>query len=329
MSLANGSPGPIIVGIGEALFDRIPGKGDHLGGAPLNFAVHARQMLAADSSDGGRSVMVTRVGDDALGHRLLAELGRFGVETDAVQMDPDRATGVADVLIGRGGPSYRIRENSAWDAITPTDRLEELSRSFDAVCYGTLARRGPISASTIERFVRNGADRGAVRMYDINLRSGATGHGLIRRGLELASIAKMNDEELPVVAEMIGATPRDEAGRAAAIIRAFGLKQLMLTRGARGVIVYTSEAAHEGVPSKADISSESDAVGAGDSCGAAYVIRTLRGDDPFEAASVANQVGAYVASHSGATPLLPAHLFGGKPSIEVMGTPARRPVVDI
>ncbi|MEM7623472.1 MAG: PfkB family carbohydrate kinase, partial [Planctomycetota bacterium] len=217
----------------------------------------------------------------------------------------------------------------AWDGITLNDDVEALSHSYDAVCFGTLARRRPISASTIERFVQNGADRGAVRMYDINLRSGATGHDLIRRGLELASIAKMNDEELPVVAAMIGALPRDEAGRAGAIIRAFDLEQLVLTRGDRGVIVYTSDAAHEGAPSKADISAESDAVGAGDSCGAAYVIRMLRGDDPFAAASVANQVGAYVASHSGATPPLPAHVLGLTPTIEVVSGPARRPAVDV
>lgn len=316
MSFANGSSGPLIVGIGESLFDRIPGKGDHLGGAPLNYAVHARQMLAAESRTGGRSVLVSRVGDDVLGHRLLSELRGFGVETDAVQMDPKRATGVVDVLIGRDGPSYRIRENSAWDGISLTDHLEELSRSFDAVCFGTLARRGPISASTIERFVQNGADRGAVRMYDINLRSGAAGYGLIRRGLELASIAKMNDEELPVVAKMIGAMPRDQDGRAAAIIRAFELEQLMLTRGARGVAVYTSQSVHEGAAFEADISSESDAVGAGDACGAAYIVSMLRGDDTFTAASVANQVGAYVASHSGATPLLPGHVLSVKPAAE-------------
>ncbi|MEM9373582.1 MAG: PfkB family carbohydrate kinase [Planctomycetota bacterium] len=323
MSLVAGVPGPLIVGIGEALFDRIPGKGDHLGGAPLNFAVHAQQMLSAMPTAGGRSVLVSRVGDDALGERLLAYLRRFGVETDAVQTDDDLPTGVVDVLIGGDGPSYRIRENAAWDRIAYSDRLDALSESYDAVCFGTLARRGSVSASTIERFVRNGADRGAMRMYDINLRSGATGQDLVVRGLELASIAKMNDEELPVVAEMIGAEPRDEAGGALAIINAFGLDQLMLTRGARGVIVYTPNETYEGAPSKANISAESDAVGAGDSCGAAYVIRTLCGDGAFAAATVANQVGAYVASNPGATPLLPEYLF----NVESLGETATDPIV--
>lgn len=327
MSGADDRRGPLIVGMGEALFDRIPGKGDHLGGAPLNFAVHAQQMLSAGSFSGGRSVLVSRVGRDPLGDRLLAALRAFGVDTDAVQTDHDRATGVVDVLIGQSGPSYLIRENAAWDGLVFTDQLEELSYSFDAVCFGTLARRCPESAFAIERFVRNGANRDTVRMYDINLRPGAMAYDLIRRGLEIASIAKMNDEELPVVAELFGVSARDEAGRAGAIIRAFGLQQLMLTRGARGVIVYTPDSAYEGAPSKANMSSKSDAVGAGDSCGAAYAIRTLRGDDPVAAATVANRVGAYVASHAGATPLLPAHLIGGRPAVSI--ATSRLPIVDV
>ncbi|MEM1186142.1 MAG: PfkB family carbohydrate kinase [Planctomycetota bacterium] len=327
MTLAQQRPGPIIVGIGEALFDRIAGKGDHLGGAPLNFAVHAKQMLAGESLAGGRSVLVSRVGRDALGDRLLAALRAFGVETDAIQTDLDRATGIVDVSIGESGPSYLFREDPAWDNVVFTDRLEELSYAFDAVCFGTLARRRPATASAIERFVRNGTDRDTVRLYDVNLRPGATEYEVVRRGLELASIAKMNDEELPVIAEMFGASAKDEIGQAATIIRAFGLQQLMLTRGARGVIVYTPDSVYEGEASKATISASSDAVGAGDSCGAAYAVRLLSGDSPFTAATVANKVGAYVASHSGATPSLPAHLTRERPSVDLVT--ARRRVVDI
>ena len=322
MSGLNGKSGFTVVGIGEALFDQIPGNGAHLGGAPLNFAVHAKQMLA---SRGGRSALVSRVGNDDLGARLRSELQGFGVETTALQTDPDRATGVVDVAIGNDGPSYQIREDVAWDRIAFTDELDTLSRSFHAVCFGTLARRGPVSASTIERFVQNGIDRDAVRMYDVNLRPGATDRGLITRGLELASIAKMNDEEFPFVADMIGATSGAEADRAKAIIRAFDLNQLMLTRGARGVIVYTLDGMYEGAPSKADISSTSDAVGAGDSCGAAYVVRMLCGDDEHRAASVANRVGAHVASRSGATPTLPHHILGEESA--GTGVVSTRPVV--
>ncbi|MEM1331660.1 MAG: PfkB family carbohydrate kinase [Planctomycetota bacterium] len=310
MSSLNGKSGSLVVGIGEALFDQIPGNGAHLGGAPLNFAVHAKQMLAARSSVAGRSVLISRVGNDDLGVRLRSALQGFGVETAALQTDPDRATGVVDVLIGESGPAYRIHENVAWDGIAFTDELDALSRSFDAVCFGTLARRGPVSASTIERFVQNGVERDAVCMYDVNLRPGATSHKLVTRGLELASIAKMNDEELPVVADMIGARSGAEVHLAMAIIRAFDLKQLMLTRGARGVIVYTLNGSYEGTPSIADVSSESDPVGAGDACGAAYVVRLLRGDHECVAASVANRVGAYVTSRAGATPTLPDHVLG-------------------
>src|SRR5438270_6041309 len=60
-----------IVGIGEALFDIFPTGARKLGGAPLNFAVHANQLVRAL---GGRGVAVSRVGTDDLGEGALQRL---------------------------------------------------------------------------------------------------------------------------------------------------------------------------------------------------------------------------------------------------------------
>ena len=53
-----GSP-PVIVGLGEALYDLLP-AGPALGGAPLNAAVQSHQL-------GNNAMVASRIGGDALG----------------------------------------------------------------------------------------------------------------------------------------------------------------------------------------------------------------------------------------------------------------------
>ena len=86
---------PIIVGLGEALYDLLP-TGPALGGAPLNAAVQSHQL-------GNHAIVASRVGDDALGQRVLDDLAkrtemtsRF-LSSDAVHPDwLARKTGTQD-----------------------------------------------------------------------------------------------------------------------------------------------------------------------------------------------------------------------------------------
>ena len=67
-----GSP-PLIVGLGEALYDLLP-AGPALGGAPLNAAVQSHQL-------GNNAVVASRIGGDTHGRGLLDDLTRRGMET--------------------------------------------------------------------------------------------------------------------------------------------------------------------------------------------------------------------------------------------------------
>ena len=55
-----------VIGIGEALWDMLPG-GKKLGGAPANFAYHARQF-------GLEGMAVSAIGHDALGEEIVEAL---------------------------------------------------------------------------------------------------------------------------------------------------------------------------------------------------------------------------------------------------------------
>src|SRR6185369_8375682 len=97
-----------VVGIGEVLWDLFPG-GRKMGGAPANFAYHARA-LGADAR------VVSRVGNDALGREILAQLNALGLSSESVSVDPAHPTGTVSVeLMADGQPRYVIHEGVAWD----------------------------------------------------------------------------------------------------------------------------------------------------------------------------------------------------------------------
>lgn len=295
-----------IVGIGEALYDLFP-DGERLGGAPLNVAVHADQLAQVR---GGRGVIVSRVGQDDLGERLAKELRERGLTTDYLQTDPDRLTGRVYVdFDDRGQPRFEIVRDAAWDVMQFDPDLEDLANRCEAVCFGSLAQRDAQSRSTIYRFLD--ATRRAVRLFDVNLRQDEFDHGRLHRSCEMANIVKLNDEELPQVASLlglgaVGQGEMDVADRQAeALLRMFELEMLVLTRGERGTRLYTPHERIDGEPASYPPAANADAVGAGDACAAAVLVGRVLRMKPQRIADLANYAGAYVASQPGATPKLP------------------------
>lgn len=81
--------------------------------------------------------------------------------------------------------------------------MRGLVRGADAICYGTIAAREAWGTrDTIYRM--NAASPDAIRLFDINIRSGFVNKEVITRFLEGATILKINDEELPIVANLFG-----------------------------------------------------------------------------------------------------------------------------
>ncbi len=303
-----------IVGLGEALFDIFPQR-QVLGGAPLNVAVHAQQMLAGRQ---GRGVVVSRVGQDELGDQVRAELRARQMTDEYVQADPDHPTGQVYVSVdAHGQPSYEIVENSAWDWLQFDPDLETLARRCDAVCFGSLAQRHAQTRNTIYRFV--GSTRpNCLRMFDVNLRQQYYDAQTLTRSAELANVLKLNRDELPQVARllMVGTVARDarldpaqEIALAQQLRQQLNLKLVVLTRGEQGTLLVPGEAAVTGTPASYPQAEGADAVGAGDACSAAVLAGLVLRLPLQQVADLANLAGAYVASVPGATPTLPADLL--------------------
>src|SRR5258706_11701834 len=150
------------VGIGELLWDLLPG-GRQMGGAPANFAYHARAL-------GAEATVISRVGDDDLGRELLRRLEELGLPSDCVEVDRSFPTGTVTVEIARDGqPQFTIHEGVAWDHLPGEPAARLAVSKADAVCFGTLAQRLEPSRSTIRALVA-AAPAAALRILDVNLR---------------------------------------------------------------------------------------------------------------------------------------------------------------
>ena len=279
------------VGLGELIWDVLPG-GRSLGGAPSNFAHHARLL-------GNRSVVASRVGDDGLGREALGKLGRAGVVADYVQLDPGHPTGTVGVEIdGRGEAHFTVNLDSAWDYIELSQQWADLAREADAVCFGTLGQRHPRARATILHFLTLTRPQ-SLRLFDINLRHSFFTAEMLAASLELASVVKFNSDELSAAAGMLGLRGAGEEELSRRFIEVYGLDLVAITRGAKGslLVAESQSVEHSGYNVRVV-----DTVGCGDAFAAALA-HCLLGELTLGAAGeAANRMGAWVATRAGATP---------------------------
>jgi fructokinase len=285
-----------IVSVGEVLWDLLP-DGPQLGGAPANFAGHARAL-------GAEVTLVSRVGRDPLGADALRLLAERGLDLSAMTLDPCRPTGtVAVALSPEGQPQFSIQEAVAWDELTvDTGHLSRIAQA-DALCFGTLAQRCPASREVVRRCVE-AVSPDALRICDINLRAPFYTADAIEESLRMANVLKLNETELLELAEQFRLTGSAEE-QLAALADRFGLHTVVLTLGAQGSRVFREGHWTFEPGRRVEVR---DAVGAGDAFTAAFVLGILRGWPVQEIQRRATDIAAFVCTQPGATPDLPLTL---------------------
>ena len=287
----------MIVGLGEVLWDVYPDAA-HFGGAPANFACHAASL-------GAESWMVSAVGTDDLGDRAFDSLREKGVKSQTVMRDPTHVTGqVLVTLNATGQPRYEFAADPAWDHLMWSDQLASLTAGCDAVCFGTLCQRSRVSRATIRRFVES-TPATTLRVFDVNLRQRFYDAYLIEDSLEFANALKLNEEELPIVLELLGIQAADRGDALLRLIDRYELRLAALTCGPDGAMLATES---ESSQSPALPVKVIDTVGAGDAFTATLVVDFLRGVPLTVINEHANAVASFVCSQRGATPQLPADL---------------------
>lgn len=285
---------PVVVGLGEVLWDVYPDEA-HFGGAPANFACHSASL-------GADAWMVSAVGIDELGDRALGSLRQRNVQCETVSRDPVHRTGQVSVTLDTNGQaSYEFAADTAWDHLGWSDQLRSLADSCRAVCFGTLAQRSLDSRQTIRRFV-NATPSSALQVFDVNLRQQFYDADVIKDSLAIASVLKLNEEELPIVTNLCGIHASDREDALRQLMDRYELRLAALTCGPRGALLLRGK---EVSWCPAPPTEVVDTVGAGDAFTAALVVDFMRGLSLAEMNEHANAVASFVCSHPGATAVLP------------------------
>ena len=287
--------GKYVIGIGEALWDVLP-EGKKLGGAPANFAYHARQF-------GLEGIAVSAIGHDALGeeivdafedHQLPYHLARVEYPTGTVQVTLD----------ARGVPQYEIKTDVAWDNIPFDDELAALAADCKAVCFGSLAQRSEVSRYTIGAFL-DAVPADCLKVFDINLRQSFYTKEVLEASFRRCDILKINDEELETVSRLYDIPGLSLEEKCWYIFDTYALRMLILTCGTNGSYVFHADGMSFQATPKVDVA---DTVGAGDSFTGAFIGSILKGKPVAVAHETAVKVSAYVCTQNGAMPAIPEEL---------------------
>lgn len=280
-----------IVGLGELLWDVFPDRKE-LGGAPANFA-YMTSLL------GDEGVVASRVGCDRLGNAAARRLARLGLSREWLQVDTQHPTGTAKIDISEDGqPQFEIAESVAWDHFEWTPQWQSLAGRAAAVCFGSLAQRSARSRESTRLFLQ-ALPPNALKVFDVNLRQSFFSADILRESAKAADLMKVNHEELPRMAQLLGYKTGAKDKPAEWLLRECGLKLLCVTEGPGGSFLVSASGVdnHPGFPTAV-----ADTVGAGDAFTAALVHHYLRGASLKTMNEAANRMGSWVASHVGATP---------------------------
>jgi fructokinase len=154
-----------ILVVGEVLWDMFE-HSTALGGAPLNFAAHAKRL-------GYNPLLISAVGADSRGDAARREIAALDLDTSSLQTSRRYPTGTARVELGPGDRTrFVIERPAAYDAICLREEhvAQIIQRAPACFYYGTLFASAPQGRVVLDRLLH--ALPVATRFYDLNLRPG-------------------------------------------------------------------------------------------------------------------------------------------------------------
>lgn len=279
-----------IVCFGEVLWDVLP-TFKIAGGAPMNVSIRLQSL-------GIETKMISRIGSDALGNELLAIIKDKNVTTELIQQDATLATGEVLVHLNENGSAtYDIVYPSAWDKIELTAANLQAVQEADALVYGSLACRDDVSRHTLLELLKVAN----YKIFDVNIRPPFYSIAFLKEMMELADFVKLNDDELLEVAQALGSPSSKIEANILFLAELTNTHSICVTKGKDGAVLFTDKQfySHKGFTVQV-----ADTIGAGDSFLASFLSKFLYQTDFLHAVEYGCAVGALVASHNGANPVI-------------------------
>jgi fructokinase len=276
-----------VVCFGEILWDVLPDKALP-GGAPMNVAYHLSKL-------GVSPALITRVGNDLNGEKLINLLSANDLPVNYIQVDENYKTGVVYACIGKHNEvTYDIVKPVAWDFIEWKDQYTELLQKTEYFIFGSLTSRNKTSRNTLMRLL----EEPKTKVLDINLRPPHFVRTDIEYLLAKANILKMNIAELELVTTSFGEFKTVEQ-RIELIQDRFQINTVIVTMGGDGAIVNHNGSIYRHNGFKVNVA---DTIGSGDSFLAGFLQQLIKGENIDNALTFASAIGALIATKSGACP---------------------------
>jgi fructokinase len=291
LSLQAKPAGPHVVVLGEVLWDLFE-HSRRLGGAPLNFGVHARRLAHHVS-------LISALGADEPGEQAAETIAALDLDTRFLQRSSRFPTGIAQVQLGHSGSiQFTISRPAAYDDVNLSahdlDLLEQCEPGW--FYFGTLFASTDPGKRVLNQILR--AVPRATKFYDLNLRPGSDSPILVCELLRTADVVKLNEDELQRIHEYSGLPLNIEAFCREGSAR-HGWQAVGVTLGDRGCAVLAGGHYVESPVHPVEVV---DTVGAGDAFAAAFMHGLSLNWPAPEIACFANRVGALIASRHGAIP---------------------------
>jgi ribokinase len=293
---------PKIVVVGSSNMDlvvkspRIPAVGETIlgedfimtpGGKGANQAVAAAKL-------GAEVYLVAKLGDDIFAEQSLKNFEKEGVHTEYVIRTREAPSGVALITVDHSGDNVIVVAPGANQRLSP----EDVGRARAAiVSSGAVVAQLEVPLETVEFAARLAHSSGVPFILDP-----APARKLSPGLLAMVDVLKPNETEAQILTG-VEVTNENSARIAAQELLECGVKAVIITMGAKGFLLATSERA-EFVP--AVKVKAVDATAAGDAFTGSLAVGLAQGKTLRDAALFANHVAALSVMKMGAQSSMPA-----------------------
>jgi fructokinase len=276
-----------MVCFGEILWDVLP-TGAVPGGAPMNVAYHLKKL-------GINPALITRVGLDDEGKKLIQLMERNEISTDFFQMDFELFTGKVNAKVELNHEvMYEIVKPVAWDNIQWDDSFETLLFNARYFVFGSLIARSEKSRDTLYKLL----EIAKYKVLDINLRSPHYTRKIIEKLLDNVTLLKLNLAELELITGWF-TDFKNEIDRIRILQDKFHIPNILVTKGSNGSLLIAEDLTFEHPGFRVEVE---DTIGSGDASLAALIIKLMQGEHPAKALEFSSALGALNATYSGGCP---------------------------
>lgn len=208
-------------------------------------------------------------------------------------------TGIVKVQASESGENhYEIVQPVAWDFIRSSQDLASLVEGAHALVFGTLACRNEVSRNTLLELL----EYANFKVFDVNFRPPFFDQPLVELLLERSDMVKMNDDELQLISSWYPhLSGLAEKTQMSVIKEQFNLKTVVVTKGAQGAACLDDTGFYQSPGFKVQVKST---VGSGDAFLAGFLRQRFEGAPLNQALTYACALGAVVATHQGANPVI-------------------------